>query len=216
MRLPSPSNRCVIIGSTGSGKTGLGLWHLSKRSYENRTVIIVDYKGDEYIAKIKAKVINVSKPPPNDGGVYIVRPLIGVDDDNIIAFLWHIWRNENYLLFFDETMMIDPRNPAMNACLTQGRSKQIEMLMLSQRPVDLSRYVFSESDFFGLMTLNDFRDRKRVQEMTGVDMSQRLDAYHSLWYDRAKNDLQLVAPVPMPFESVKIINRKILGDIRAI
>lgn len=212
MRLPNPSQRCIIMGSTGRGKTGVGLWHLLKRNFENRTIIIVDHKRDENLSKLKAENLKIGSPAPNDGGVYIIRPVVDVHDEQMTKLFREMWDNENYLLYIDELTMINRNCPALKALLTQGRSKQIEIIMLTQRPVDVSRYAFSEADFIQVLGFNDVRDSKKVFEMTGVDMSGHLAPFHSFWYDRAKNELLTVAPVDMLNELVKAVNRKILGE----
>lgn len=212
MRLPYSSERLIIVGSTGTGKTAVALWQLSKCDLENRPCYIFDYKGDDYIRRLNGKVISINKDPPLSNGVYIIRPLPDVDDDAVEKFLWTIWHNERCLLFFDETTMVSASNNAFKACLTQGRSKHIQMIMCSQRPVNLNRYVFSESDFFQLLRLNDQRDIQKIREITGADLEKRLVNHVSLWYDRAKHELTTLAPVPHPDESVKAINRKITGE----
>jgi hypothetical protein len=61
-----------------------------------------------------------------------------------------VWAQENTGIYIDEGYMLGVRNPALNACLTQGRSKRIEMMILSQRPVWMSKFVFSESNYLRL------------------------------------------------------------------
>ena len=224
MRLPKYDERTVIVGSTGSGKTALGLWLLSKRNFENRTTIIIDHKIDDNIKKIKCKHLDINSRIPDDGGFYVLYPntlKVSVKQNHIIDekltdILWTIWERGNYLVYIDEGMMINSNCPALKALLTQGRSKNVEMIILTQRPVEVSRFIFSESDYLGLMRLNDPRDLDVIKKAFGVDLSAPMGEFHWRWLDRKKNTLTMLSPVPMPKQSVKEINLKLHGLVRAL
>lgn len=202
MRLPNDNQRIAILGKTGSGKTVAGLWQLSERSYDIMPWVIFDFKGDKSIAEIPYTIeIQITDPPPSEPGLYIVRPLPD-DGEAVDAFLMACWRKERIGLFFDEGYMIgngkgDSR--AFRALLTQGRSKNIPMIILSQRPAWLSRFAFSEADFYQIFWLNDIEDRKRVQGFLPrerADLHARLPNYHSIYYDVGKDKVDLLRPVP--------------------
>ena len=224
MQIPKYDERTVIVGSTGSGKTALGLWHLSKRNYDNRTTIIIDHKIDGNISKIHCKKLKIDSPVPSDGGFYVLYPVNGkitmkdsdYVDERLTEIFWEIWANENYLVYIDEGMMINNNCPGLKALLTQGRSKNIELIILTQRPVAVSRYIFSECDYLGLMRLNDPRDLDTVKKAVGVDFSTKLEEFHSYWLDRRKNHVLTLFPVCYPRESVRIINQKINGKINTL
>ena len=216
MRLPTPKQRMIVVGSTGSGKTALALWHLSKRSFINRTIIIFDMKRDSSLSKIKAKVLSLNKKVPSDGGVYFYRPIPIADDELVNSILLQIWNNENYLVFFDELAIAKTNSRGFIACLTQGRDKNIEMIMCTQRPVDVSRYAFSETDFMALMKLNDKRDIKTIQEMVDVDLTVPIPKYYSRWIDKNENSCLILEPVPEPMLSIEAINVKISGQTMVV
>ena len=102
--------------------------------------------------------------------------------------------------------MVDKRDPALQAILTQGRSKHIPMIILSQRPMWLTRFAISESDYYQVFQLNDRDDRDRIKSfiptdleywmMTQVNNPPRLPKFHSLWYDVGRNELVVMQPVP--------------------
>lgn len=197
--LPRYDKRTAIIGSTGSGKTQLAVWLLSTRDFKSRPWIIFDFKGDDLIEDIErfgAQEINVYGPPPKKPGIYIVRPIPERDDKAVQDFLWAIWARGSIGVYIDEGYMLGARNPALNACLTQGRSKHIEMMILSQRPVWMSKFVFSESNFFAVMNLTLEDDRKYVSGYVGGEKINLLPPYHSFWYNADKQEGHILAPVP--------------------
>ncbi len=194
--LPRYDKRTAIIGSTGSGKTQLAVWLLSTRDFQHRPWIIFDFKGDALIEEINPPEINVYGPPPKKPGLYVVRPIPDRDDKAVMEFLWKIWANGHTGIYVDEGYMLGQRNPALNACLTQGRSKHIEMMILSQRPVWMSKFVFSEANFFAVMNLTLEDDRKFVGGYVGGRKINLLPRYHSLWYNADDQAGDILAPVP--------------------
>lgn len=197
---PNQTSRTSINGSTGSGKSQLGLWLLASRDWHKRPCFIFDWKRDKLIAQIveaaNAKEISIRAKPPTKPGLYVIRPMPDIDDDAVTQFFWNIWRNEDTIVYIDEGYMVPNNSPAFRALLTQGRSKNIEMITLTQRPVKVDRFVFSEAEFFVMMRLNDARDRKTLAEMTGVSVNYKLPPYHWIWYDGASDQETLMAPVP--------------------
>ncbi len=197
--LPRYDKRTAIIGSTGSGKTQFAVWLFSTRDFNRRPWVIFDFKGDELIADIVdigGTEINVYGPAPKKPGVYVVRPIPERDDKAVIDFLWQIWANGNTGVYVDEGYMLGARNPALNACLTQGRSKHIEMIILSQRPVWMSKFVFSEANYFAIMNLTLEDDRKFVSGYVGGNKINLLPRYHALWYDADGQTGAILKPVP--------------------
>lgn len=198
--LPGADKRLAICGSTGSGKTVAGVFHLNNQDWSDpkggRPWIIFDFKGDDLLAALPALEISVHDNPPKAPGLYIVRPIPQMDDEAVTVLLWKIWANENTGIYIDEGYMVGNRNPALNACLTQGRSKRIQMITLSQRPAWMSRFVFSEADYFQIFRLNDRRDYDTIQSMISVDIKKRLSPYHSHWYDVGADEGFIFAPVP--------------------
>ena len=197
-RLPTAQNRISIIGRTGSGKTQAGVWHLSQQNFDAQPWILIDFKGDDLIAKVGslegAEYITVNSPVPTSPGLYIlqVRP---DQKEELNTFLWRVWERENVGIYVDEGYMLD-KSDAFDSILTQGRSKYIPCIVLSQRPVWLSRFVFSESNFFQVFHLNDRRDRQTVGAFVPAKLDARLKEYHSYYYDVDRDSLVVFAPVP--------------------
>jgi len=184
------------MGRTGSGKTVLALFLLSEANFQSKPYYIVDYKGDDHIAQLdRANEIGLTDLPRKPG-IYIVRPLPHQEED-VEKWLWRVYEAGNSGLYFDEAYMV-PDNGAFPAILTQGRSKGINSLIITQRPAWISRFVFSEANQYAIFHLNDRDDRKKVWRFLPDDkiMRKRLPDYHSLWYDVDRNHLVPLRPVP--------------------
>ncbi len=202
---PNDTQHMLELGRNGSGKTVAGLWHLSRRNFDRKPWIIFDTKGDEVIEKI-GHIDGVHHlklgEMPGKNGLYIVRPMPHQMDatDN---FLWQIHARNNIGIYIDEGYALS-KSDALNALLTQGRSKHIPIIILSQRPVLLSRFCFSESSFFQVFSLTDKRDRLTVQAFIppeSANLDQRLPPYYSLWYDVKQDRASIFSPVP-PSETI--------------
>lgn len=214
--LPGPDKRLAIVGSTGSGKTFAGVWHLSVADFHLRPWIIIDFKRDKLLSQLGATEISFTGKVPAAPGLYIIRPIPERDDDLVREFLWKIWAQENVGVYTDEGYMLGNRNPALNALLTQGRSKHIQMITLSQRPVWMSRFVFSESDYFQVFRLNDRRDYDSIQAMISLDIRKRLPPYHSHWYDVGADEGATFGPVPNREQLIRTFHTRIKHKLKVM
>lgn len=201
MRLPDDTQRLNLYGKTGSGKTVAGLWHLSKRHFDKRPWVLVDFKRDDIIADIPGlEEIDPAKAPPKEPGLYVIRPFPG---DDIDSFLWKVWEKKNTGLYIDEGASIDRFSKAFDAICTQGRSLRIPLITCSQRPSWLGRYVMSEADFHQVFYLHNPADVQRIADWVPGIGPMRQD-YHSWYYDVGANEISYLAPVP---DKDDILNR---------
>lgn len=212
IRLPGPTHRTSIVGRTGSGKTVAAMWHLSNADFDERPWIILDYKNDELINAIgRAREVGYDEIP-EEPGIYILKVLPG-DEASVSEWFKRVWEHEDLGIVIDEGYMIDPRDQWFNACLTQGRSKKIAMIILSQRPVWLSRFVFSEADFFQVFDLTHSKDMDKVREYLRDDdrnqLDQELQPFHSYYYDVGQRRLETFGPVPKQEELVGVIDARL-------
>jgi hypothetical protein len=212
IRLPGPTHKLAIVGRTGSGKTVAAIWHLSNADFDERPWIILDYKNDELINGIaRAELIHYDELP-DEPGIYILKVLPG-EEEQVSEWFKRVWEHENLGVLIDEGYMIDPRDQWFNACLTQGRSKQISMIILSQRPVWLSRFVFSEADFFQIFDLTHSKDMDKVREYVRDDERQQLEKplarHNSFYYDVGRRRLETFGPVPDQDELIATIDKRL-------
>lgn len=212
-RLPTLKQRTAVIGRTGSGKTQFGAWLLSLSGFDKQPFVMVDYKGDDLLNSIdRVKEIGPTEVPKFPG-LYIIRPDIRAEEA-IESWLWKIWEREKIGLYFDETYMVPNSSAAgsgaLQAILTQGRSKRLPVIALSQRPAFLSRFVFTEADFFAVFHLNTVGDQKRVGEfIPGEIMRERLPEFSSRWYDVGHDFHAQLAPVPKAEEIQEALDSRL-------
>lgn len=198
-QLPGASHRTSVIGGTGTGKTVLGGWLLSKQNLNTRPWIALDYKEEELWDKI-------GDPPmrplalgsmPGKKGLYRTRIRPGQEEETE-DWLWKLWERGNVGLFCDEVTLL-PQKAAFKAILRQGRSKLIPVIACTQRPVDVDREVFTESQFKAIFALDDIRDYKTVQGFSNnFDVSAPLPPFHCHWVDMRQREHFVLKPCGGP------------------
>ncbi len=197
-RLPGATHRTGIFGRTGSGKTRQAAWLLSLSPFDKVPYVVIDYKLEQLFTQTdRIREIGFDEVPKKPG-VYILRPL-PTDDDAVEAWLWKLHQRENCGIYVDEGYGIDPKSKALRAVLTQGRSKRLPVIYISQRPAWISPFVVSEADFLSVFQLTKPEDRQRVAAIMpalDLDVSQSLPEYHSRWYDVGRAQGFTLKPVP--------------------
>lgn len=196
MTFPGPKDRHAIVGTTGTGKTRAALFYLSLKDYTDRPWIIYNFKGEEDIDNIPfARPIDLTRIP-NVPGIFVVKPLPH-ETEEVEAQMWEIWKRGNMGVYVDEGYMIGSNNRAYRALLTQGRSKNIAMMNLSQRPVFMDKFVFTETDFWNIFEQGSDSDEKKIKEYIRRDIdTTSLPPYHSYYFDKKSKTLTPLQPVP--------------------
>lgn len=197
VKFPGSEDHVAVIGRNGSGKSTFAAWLLSGCNFDAMSWTIVNTKGDAFIEEIAAipgvKTIGINDTPGRKG-LYVINPLPH-EQDELNEFFHRCWEMENNGLWIDEGYSIQ-KDDWFKACLTQGRSKRVPLIVLSQRPAWISKYVFSECNFVSLFNLQIRDDRKKVAEFVPVEKEYRLQPYCSYWYNVKDNDLREFGPVP--------------------
>lgn len=194
---PDDTQRLSVIGATGSGKTQAGLWHLSERNFDRKPWIVYDFKRDNLILEIEEMAFpsSLDSPIPERPGIYVIHALPGQEGE-MSAHMRKVWEATDVGVYVDEGYMVGNNNDGFRLLLTQGRSLHIPMITLSQRPVWMDRFVFTESEFFQVFRLQNSGDVKKVEEYVPYNLSERLPPYHSYYYDAPANKLVVLRPVP--------------------
>jgi hypothetical protein len=212
LNLPSTEDRTLIIGRTGSGKTYAGLWLLSEMPIDEQPWVIIDYKGDKNIARIPfAHPLSLGEIPVLPG-VYVVRPH-HTQTEEMESFLMAIWEHEGIGIYIDEGAMLS-KSDALDTILIQGRSKNVPVIMLTQRPVGISRFAFSESQHFLIFPNHDKREQKTVAEIAPLFQTRDSDdaflpPYHFHYYHVSERASERMSPVPSLERILKVFYTKL-------
>lgn len=211
-KLPGDEDRTSVVGKTGSGKTTAGLFLLSQQKM-NKPWIVLDFKGDEKIMGLPLRDIKSTLPPPVEPGLYRLHSDPFDDPAIVNGFLRKVWQNGKTGLFFDEAYMIPDRHgrttqSTLRALYTTGRSRKIPIIALTQRPVDVIKYNFTEAEYHLVFRLPDKDDRDIARHRIpnekfdaifgkhGTDLQE----FHSLWYDVSRDKTFVLSPFPSPEE----------------
>jgi DNA helicase HerA-like ATPase len=210
--LPRADQRVLILGSTGSGKTTVGAWLLSEANFDEMPWVMIDYKRDGLLNAIDRRRQIGLNEIPKEPGLYHLKPNPVSDDERVEDWLLRCWSKRNIGLYVDEALRLPTsrKTGAFETILTQGRSLRIPVIALSQRPVDLTRYAFSEANHVVVMRLTDLRDRKKVTEyVPDVGHDYKLEKYHSIWYSVDNNRKYDMDPVPEGSEILEVFDRRL-------
>lgn len=197
--LPGAADRTAVIGATGTGKTVLGAWLLSKQRFDKRPWVCIDFKDEELWDMVGTPPMQTLKVHqlPGKHGLYRMR-VQPWDSDALEEWLKRVWSRGNIGLFVDEVSLI-PQKEAFKAILRQGRSRRIPVIACSQRPVDVDREVWSEANYISVFRLDDIRDYKIIKGFTrDAPIDRQLPEFWSHWYDKKKYTCIPLQPVPSP------------------
>ncbi len=216
-RWPSDDQRLAIIGRTGSGKTTAGAYQLSMRSFDLMPWIVIDTKRDALLNAIEGtEELNPSGQLPDKPGLYIVRSSPRESDQAAIDdMLSRIWEAEDIGLYVDEGYNI-PQKENWVGLQTQGRSKRIPMITLSQRPKWMNNFTFSEADHFQIFWLNKPEDRKTLAGYignNGDELETPLPKFWSRWYNVAEDRFYVLKPVPSEEEILAIFKARLTKNV---
>lgn len=177
------SNRVVIVGPTGCGKSVLARKLLAQQDQ----AIIVDpkhqwkpRKGDHLATNIKELKSALNKMRGEDGNHVVYR----VPREHLLPqnaeFLDQVpalaLERKNTLLFYDELVFVAGssdffrRAPNFYYAMTTGRGLGVGVWGLAQRPTWIPVIVFSESDYRATFYLRKRTDRARLEEFLGDEI----------------------------------------------
>jgi hypothetical protein len=209
--LPGVEDRLTIVGQTGSGKTHGALWQLSKQPIDRMPYVILNFKNEKLIDSI-ARARHIGYDLPTKPGIYVIHPHIE-DEKPLNDFLWKLWERGNCGLYIDEGYMVEFIGAVkpLIAILTQGRTKHIPVITLVQRPVGVTRFIFSEAQYIQVFDLMDSRDYEVVENYMPYDLQgmPQLPKYNSWYFENGTKHLFQFKPVPPIEEIFAVINSKL-------
>ena len=204
-RTEIPENaRVFIAGKTGTGKSYMAESYL--RGYKH--VVKLDTKGETLERYREGKSPWRGLKEGKDFTVcYRLEELQYAKTDKIIycpefdeqsiefydAFFKWIYDRENCIVWIDELMSICPhamKYPLhLRGIMTRGRSKNVGVWALTQRPVDIPTIVTANSEIFVAFDLMLPQDRQKMANITGVpefNITPSTRAYpYAFWYFQA-------------------------------
>lgn len=188
-----------IAGQTGSGKSYLAERYLSSYPF----VVMLDTKGemlDRWMERRKPLWIGV----PEDE-VSLVTKLEDIDkqttpkiiyspdfdelkDEFYDSFFQWCYFRRNCIVWVDEAMSVSP-NPSKipeyyKAILTRGRSRNVAVWSLTQRPKGLANVILSEATHYFVFRLQLEQDRERIVDITGASEFYEIPPKFHFWYFR--------------------------------
>lgn len=201
----------VIIGQNGSGKTMLAKWLMLRNKI---TWLIMDTKAEGDFRAISGQrfkewekldeVIETANAL-NRRIICYTPPLSeSIDPDLLDSRLLDIHANYRDVgILIDEGysfMAGTQAGPGLLGVLTRGRAKKQSLMILSQRPSWITRFVFSESKHFFAGRIVDKRDRSTLDSFIPdySDYAEKLKRYEFLYYHAGENTAEILPAVKLP------------------
>ena len=206
---PRDTDRAVLVGQTGCGKTTLAEQLCRLRKY----VVILDpkglirWKGYQRYTTL-AGVVQAGKKFERIIYAPVYEELVSWRErDGIIdTFFGWVYDRFNCTLYVDETSAISTATEWpfwMGACLQRGRERHVETWCATQRPSRIPAIVFSESEHTYIFKLRMGPDRDKVEDMTGVDEKDiRTLAKHQFIY--APEDGEIIGAPSLGEQPLKL------------
>ncbi len=198
----SGGQRLALFGRAGSGKTYLSQWMLLRSKLK---WIVLDTKHDPNFDEWRpvGSLIAPSRMSRlwQDRQHIVIRP--GPEQSTPQAldhYLYELHDSfENFGILIDETYQVayGPKaGPGLTGLITRGRARKQAVICGSQRPAWVPRFVFTEANYYIIMSLNIAGDRKTVYDFTGKKrVLDRVEPRHWLHYDVASDQMTAYRPV---------------------
>lgn len=200
------NDRVSIYGKTGTGKTEtfiklmypqyprLVFWDVKRENGNIPHDIMVTNPKD------LKKVID-----KNNKILYQPKSIETSDFDEVCQI---IFEAGNIALYVDEVAAVSSTNKIEyyhKLIMTQGRSKGIGIVNVSQRPKDISNILISESEQFLIFTLTLDPDIKKLENIIGKDVAEEirfLKYHYFLYYNTRDNIGRLFQPIGLETEGI--------------
>lgn len=198
----------AAVGDTGTGKT-----YLVSRLVRLRNYVVVfrtkpdDIRFEGFRTFRKAKALD---DPGN------TRILLSPDYTYQIRegaeMLERVWRQGGWTVVIDELWYVEKQlklGPFVERLLTQGRSKNISVIVGMQRPAQISRFAISQCTHLFSFRVEG-RDLQTIKESTTPRIVQPIDnlrGHRFVYYNRSSRDVAI--------GDAKTLERVITGSARS-
>jgi len=219
-----PDERWAILGKTGTGKSQLAMFLDRRWIAAGWLVLIVDpkhrylnlSKGETYAEGPEdASVVHplrINGKLREDARVQIYLPTLPAKRDPVLdALFYQVIDRGSVVVHIDDLSGVADAHTIMDglgALWTQGRAAEIPVIALIQKPLNVPRDIFSQSENIVVFRMTDARDRAEAAKiLSAPELTAPIPKY-VWWYRREEMDSFVkMAPLP-PSEIVLPQNRE--------
>lgn len=184
--------RISILGRTGSGKSAFLAYIFDYLQKQNLCVIVDTKNQYKNIPALTAEALTKATK-----GLYRIYELdlgngvIVSDLERICEWVcFKMFERKNCTIIIEECGAVIRKSgilyktmPNFAKCLNQGRSENVSVICVSQRPAQIHTDVLAQSDHIICFSLTSERDREAIRNYFEVDDLALLNNYEFLWYN---------------------------------
>lgn len=189
---PAASERMLIVGRTGSGKSTLTK-HLLETLSKDELIIIFDTKQEYDIGNAFTRALGrtLYRPLPTvnlkrlESGVFIYQPSYPeIRDVKVPRILNSALKRKKCTIVIHEINDFSRGGyvlPVLGKVIRQGRSKDVRMFLETQRPAGMPLIALTEANRVACFRLRSLDDRKRMAQWVDPHMMD-IPPKFSFWY----------------------------------
>lgn len=193
------SDRVAFIGASGTGKTELAKFFLSR---VNR-IVVIDPKHTFRLEGFK----RTWRLPwgKNSDFRLIVRPKMDQDAE-LYELITRLYKMGHVTIYVDEMATLSEMFPTSTALLKNvartGREKRVALWSAVQRPRGVPLVFFTECETFFVFNLRSIDDRQHVKGYVGDEVLDRIPKY-KFWHCSTDSDDPILLTLDLKTQSIK-------------